>query len=228
MKIISTRNIYVIGDLHIGNQNYRGDLLKGTLDKIEPEAEIIGAGDYCEFINKKSFDYDSQTMPPEKQFKEFRRLFKPFAERGQLITMLKGNHEDRYFKKLDMLEMWCEQYEIPYFGRHFVFNKGDITIYAHHPQSSATTTAGRSTVFRKMRDVQEADIYLTGHFHSLFQESSYRYNRDRILTEKFFACTGSYLEYKGSYAELKLYTPNPMGCKKITIENNNIEIGDFI
>jgi len=224
----STRNIYVIGDLHVGNQNYREDLLKNTLSKIEPEADIIGMGDYCEFINKKTFDYDSQTISPDNQFKEFKRLFKSFAEKGRIITMLKGNHEDRYFKKLDMLEMWCEQYDIPYFGRHFVKTINDVTIYAHHPQSSATTTAGRSTVFRKMREVQEADIYLTGHFHSLFQESSYRYNRNRDLTERFFACTGSYLEYKNSYAELKLYTPNPMGCKKITIEGDKITMGDFI
>ena len=221
-------NIYVIGDTHIGNQNYRRDLLKQTLSKINPEDDILGMGDFCEFINEKSFKYDDQTMSPKKQFKEFKELFKPFAENGQIITMLKGNHEDRYFKKLDMLEMWCEQYDIPYYGRHALFKRNGITIYAHHPQTSATTTAGRSTVFRKMRDIQEADIYLCGHFHSLFQENSYRYNRKRELKPIYFACTGSYLEYKDSYAELKLYTPNPMGCKKIEYDYNYIKIEDFI
>ena len=221
--------IYVMGDFHIGNQNHRMDLLESTLNKIEDDSKLLLMGDYCEFINKKSFDYDSQILTPDKQFKEFKRLFTPFAKKGQIITALKGNYEDRYFKKLDMLEMWCEQFGINYYGRHGrIIIDDKIIIYAHHPQSSATTTAGRSTVFRKMRDVQEADIYLTGHFHSLFQECSYRYNRERDLCPKYFACSGSYLDYKDSYAELKLYHPNPMGCKIITIDKGNITMGDFI
>ena len=222
------KKLYVMGDFHIGNQNYRPELLKNTLSKIEEDAYILGMGDYCEFINQKSFPYDSQIITPKNQFKAFKKMFKPFAENGQIITMLKGNHEDRYFKKLDMLEMWCEQYEIGYSGRHALINFEKKDIYAHHPQSSATTTAGRTTVFRKMRDLQEADIYLTGHFHSLFQEKSHRYNRERDLFDIYFGCTGSYLEYKNSYAELKLYSPNPMGCKKITIDDNKIIMEDFI
>ena len=47
-------NIYVMGDFHIGNQNHRTDLLKSTLNKIEEDSFILGMGDYCEFINKKS------------------------------------------------------------------------------------------------------------------------------------------------------------------------------
>lgn len=185
-------------------------------------------GDYCEFINQNTFKYESQTTPPKAQFKEFKKLMKPFAEKGKIITLLKGNHEDRYFTKLDGLEDYCEKYDIPYFGRHGIVKREHRHLYIHHPQSSATTTAGRSTVFRRMRDVQEADIYLTGHFHSLFQEKSHRYNRKRELLDIHFACTGSYLEYKNSYAEQKLYSPNPMGCKLITLDKGKITMEDFI
>ena len=222
------KKLVAIGDFHIGNKNYRGDLLKKTLKKLTPDMEIIGMGDYCEFINQASYKYESQIISPDNQFKEFKRLMKPFAERGQIITILKGNHEDRYFNKLDMLEMWCNQYGIAYNGRHRIIPFGNKYIYAHHPQSSATTTAGRSTVFRRMRDVQEADIYLTGHFHSLFQETSHKYNRKRELLDIYFACTGSYLEYKNSYAEQKLYSPGRMGCKLITIDKGKIIMEDFI
>ena len=222
--------IYVLGDFHIGNKNYRGDLLEKTLKTIynECDAKIIGMGDYCEFINERSFKYESQTMSPKKQFKELKRLLKPFADEYRIITLLKGNHEDRYFTKLDGLEDYCDNNQIDYNGRHHLFKYKKKYFYAHHPQSSATTTAGRDRVFQKMRNIQEADVYLTGHFHSLFQEKFYRYNRERKLKEVSFSCTGSYLEYKDSYAELKLYTPNPIGCKKITLNKDKIIIEDFI
>ena len=223
------KKLYVMGDFHIGNQNYRRDLLKSTLNKIGEDGIIIGMGDYHEFINEKSFKYDTQTMSPKKQFKEFKELMKPFAENGQIKTLLKGNHEDRYWKKLDGLEEYCDQYGIDYNGRHMLIKYGKYYIYAHHPKTSATTTAGRSTVFRKMIATQEADIYLTGHFHSLFQEEKWRLNRQRKLVSLgLFGCTGSYLEYANSYAELKLYSPNPMGCKLITIDPKGIKMEDFI
>ena len=231
--------MFVLGDFHIGNKNYRGDLLEKTLKKIYKyknslglSAEILLMGDYCEFINEKSFKYDTQTMSPKKQFKEFKRLMKPFAKEGRIIGVVKGNHEDRYFNKLDGLEDWCELYEIRYNGRHLYihYNEANITIYAHHPKTSATTAAGRDRVFKKMRDIQEADIYLSGHFHSLYQDISYRHNRKRELKPLYFSCTGSFLEYKNSYAEQKLYSPNPMGCKKIGIKKDTlrVEMEDFI
>ena len=221
----STRNIYAIGDLHIGNKNYQAAQLKKTLKKID--GDIIGMGDFCEFINEKSFKYDTQTMSPKKQFKEFKRLFKPFAEEGRILAMVKGNHEDRYFNKIDGLEDWCENYEIPYNGRHILIDVNDVVIYAHHPKTSATTAAGRDRVFKKMRDVQDADIYLSGHFHSLYNDLSYKYNRKRVLEQTLFACTGSFLAYKDSYAEEKLYTPNPVGCIKITIDDEKIMLEEF-
>ena len=220
------RNIYTIGDLHIGNKNYKGGLLKETLKKIE--GYIILTGDFCEFINQTSFKYETQTMSPKKQFKEFKRLFKKFAEEGKILGCVKGNHEDRYFNKLDGLEDWCEYYEIPYNGRHLRLHIDKKTFYIHHPKTSATTAAGRDRVFKKMRDIQEADVYLSAHFHSLYQDISYRYDRSGLLRPLYFGCTGSYLDYRNSYAEEKLYSPNKMGCKLITIDDEKIIMEDFI
>ena len=168
-----------MGDFHIGNKNYQEKLLKKTLSKID--GFIILMGDYCEFINEKSFKYETQTMSPKQQFKTFKKMFKDFAYNGNILACVKGNHEDRYFNKLDGLEDWCEEYEIPYNGRHILIDVDWVTIYAHHPKTSATTAAGRDRVFKKMRDVQEADIYLSGHFHSLYQDLSFKYDRKREL-----------------------------------------------
>jgi len=44
----------------------------------------------------------------------------------------------------------------------------------------------------------------------------------------YFGCTGSYLDYKNSYAEDKLYAPSELGGKKIIIKGKKIEMEDFI
>jgi hypothetical protein len=141
--------------------------------------------------------------------------------------MIKGNHEDRYFTKVDGLRTWCQNYGIPYNGRHGFVNLNGTTIYAHHPKTSATTTAGRNRVFMKMRNVQDADIYLSGHFHSLFQETACRYDKHGDLYKVHFGCTGSYINFRNSYAEDKLYEPNEIGCKKITITDDEILMENF-
>ena len=96
------KNLVFIGDFHIGNKNYNKKLLMKALKKIEElNFDICLMGDYCEFINEKSFKYESQTITPKKQFKIFKKLFQPFAIRNKIIGCLKGNHEDRYFLYLE-------------------------------------------------------------------------------------------------------------------------------
>ena len=230
-SVKSTPEIIIfIGDFHIGNKNYDGKLLKKHLKEIYMlrNTKIVLMGDYCEFINERSFKYATQTMSPMKQWKEFKRLFKDFAETGQIIACLKGNHEDRYFNKVDGLAEWCEQWDIPYNGRHILLKHAGKYIYAHHPKTSATTPAGRDRVFKKMRDVQDADIYMTGHFHTLYQDKAQKYTKGGKLRTMYFGCTGSYLDWRNSYAEEKLYTPSELGCKQVIIEGKKIEMRDFI
>ena len=223
------RTIIFIGDFHIGNKNYNGKLLKKTLDRIIlDDIKIVLMGDYCEFINERSFKYETQTMSPHKQWVEFKKLFEPFECADMIIGCLKGNHEDRYFNKVDGLKEWCDDWGIPYNGRHLFFKEAGKYIYAHHPKTSATTTAGRNRVFKKMRAVQDADIYVSGHFHSLFQEEAHQYTKGGKLRTFYFGCTGSYLEYRNSYAESKLYTPNQIGCKQVNIDGKKITMRDFI
>ncbi len=185
-------------------------------------------GDYCEFINERSFKYESQIMTPKKQFKIFKKLFQPFAIRNKIVSCLKGNHEDRYFTKLDGLEDWCELYGIRYNGRHLTFRYGNKYFYAHHPKTTATTTAGRDRVFVKMKKIRDADVYITGHFHSLFQEESHRYDKKGVLRTYYFGVSGSYLNYENSYAEDKLYAPANLGCKLVMIDQNKIYMENMI
>lgn len=225
----STVNIFFIGDFHIGNQNYNAKLLKKHLKLLRAhDVKLVLMGDYCEFINERSFKYATQTMSPHKQWVEFKRLFEDFAYFGQIIGCLKGNHEDRYFNKVDALKEWCCGWNIPYNGRHLLLKEAGKYIYAHHPKTSATTPAGRDRVFKKMRDVQDADIYVAAHFHTLYQDDAQRYTKGGKLRTLYFGCSGSYLNWKNSYAEEKLYTPSKLGCKEVIIEGKKITMRDFL
>ena len=223
------KNLVFIGDFHIGNKNYNKKLLIKDLKTIEErDYDLVLMGDYCEFINQASFKYESQTMPPKKQFNIFKKLFEPFAIRNKIKGCLKGNHEDRYFTKLDGLEDWCELYNIRYNKRHLTFRYGNKYFYAHHPKLTATTTAGRDRIFQKMRNVRDADVYISGHFHSLFDDKAHRYTKKGVLRTILFACSGSYLAYPNSYAEDKLYAPANLGCKLVSIKKNKIYMEDMI
>jgi len=226
---ISPKNLVFIGDCHIGNQNYNKKRFIKDLNKIdELDFDIVITGDMCEFINQASFKYESQTMSPKKQFKTFKKLFLPFAVKNKIIGCLKGNHEDRYFRKLDGLEDWCEEWGIKYNGRHLFFRYGGKYFYVHHPKSSATTTAGRDRIFQKMRNIRDADVYISAHFHSLYQDRSFRYNKKGDLRPVYFGCSGSYLDYEDSYAEDKLYAPANLGCKLVGIYKGKVYMSDLL
>jgi hypothetical protein len=79
-------------------------------------------------------------------------------------------------------------------------------------------------MFDKMLRIQEADIYLAGHCHSLYARKIKRYYYTNRRREKdvWFIMTGSFLEYEGSYAEEKLYEPQGVGCQEISIHKDGL------
>lgn len=70
----------------------------------------------------------------------------------------------------------------------------------------------------------EADIYLRGHNHRLLNYYDF-VNTNNGLKKKFYCYTGSFLNYKGSYAEKNGLNPLPAGYMIINIPINfNIKI----
>jgi hypothetical protein len=141
-------NIYQVGDLHIGTIFHHSRGLQKTLDTIEKDktAKVILMGDLCESLSVDDpyYDSDTNTEPvPFKQAKEIIRILQPIKKK--IIAVLKGNHELRVIRYLNMSEYIASELGTQY-GTwtskvNFVDNKGNEIfkgLFCHGDQRRAT------------------------------------------------------------------------------------------
>lgn len=219
------KKIYPVGDMHIGSIEFLPELLKEKLKLIDyNDGWIIGMGDYCEIGTKTSYGTFNQVIFSTKQYKEMLNYFKPFKKR--IIGMYRGNHEERIKRDtgFDIVNILCTTLHCRYFGIVKPFKKFGKIFYGGHPKRAATVDSGRRLMFDKMLRIQEADIYIAGHCHSLYSRKIKRfyYITKRMEKTMWYVMTGSFLQYEGSYAEEKLYEPQGVGCQEISIYKDGL------
>jgi len=194
--------------------------IKRTIDVIknDPLAKVIIVGDLIENITKLSKgNIYQQDITPTEQLQIITDLLRPI--RDKIIGITQGNHENRSDESgieitkllaynLGLLELYCREgiYIFLSFGikdckqncRH------TFRIYAKHMGGIDP---------RKMKDVCNADLYVSGHTHNFkhfiegYYEGSERIDGVLTLKTRAFVVTTSYLNY-GGYAEDKNYTPS--------------------
>lgn len=221
--------------MHIGHPNFNKKVLKSAIRKVLPKKNhyVILMGDHIEASTKYSIGWDTQNMLVNKQIKEFIKYFKPLAETGRIIGILDGNHEKRITRitQINITELIANVLDIEYFGYSKIFNFEGYEVYATHGAGAATTVTGRDRVFQKMIKIFDADIYLVGHYHSLFRTIKTTYYNSNELNnrERYCIMTGSSFNYLYSYAHNKLLEPDRIGFVKIAlnIDNFNIEVTDL-
>ena len=106
-----TMKIIPIGDIHIGASACEEDLLRQTVQYILDEnAYWIGMGDYCDFIQKKDWRFDSDVLADWITMKDLGDLVNAQKNRlieilapiaGRCLCLVKGNHEDFIKKKFE-------------------------------------------------------------------------------------------------------------------------------
>jgi predicted phosphodiesterase len=218
--------IIPLSDIHIGNKGCNIEKFEQTLKFImeTPNCYTILLGDQTETATKTSvglglFDEDFDI---EEQMKLMARSLRPLAKEGKILGMLTGNHEMRisYMAKLNPAKMIAEELGIPYFGYQGYISLHVGTqiyhIFCHHGVSSATGPAGKINAIRQLNKIARADIYLSGHTHARVYDSDiiYQINDetgkvDSIICH-YLAC-GSFVEYWGTYPEMKLLPPASTG-----------------
>jgi UDP-2,3-diacylglucosamine pyrophosphatase LpxH len=219
------KKVYPIGDMHIGSNEYLPELLKEKLKEIKyNDGYIVGMGDYCEIGTKHSYGTFNQVIFSTTQYKELLKYLKSFKKK--IIGLYRGNHEERIKRDtgFDIVSILASNLRCKYFGIVKPFRKFGKIFYGAHPKRSATVDSGRRLMFDKMLRIQEADIYLAGHCHSLYSRKIRRlyYTNRRIEKDIWFIMTGSFLKYEGSYAEEKLYEPQGVGCQEISIYKDGL------
>jgi predicted phosphodiesterase len=218
--------IVLIGDLHLGHQNYQEKYLNDTfkfINKNRDRCRILLLGDLLETATKTSpgRGTNDETMPVSKQLDLAVELFKPYRSLVDLAVI--GNHEQRVSNdtSLDLMELMCQRLDIESkysgFSGFAVYQLGDLiySIFATHGSSSSAKEAGAVNSLLNLQSLALSNCYVQGHTHKLLsfsREVSMADSTNKPLSlELLFVNNGAALEYEGGYAQMKNLARSELG-----------------
>lgn len=227
--------IVPVGDIHLGHSNSNLEKLKAVAQYIlETENCVtILMGDLSETATKVSVGlgmFEEDIHIPE-QLELLYKVFKPLAEANKILGVTTGNHELRVamLVGLNPMEMLAKKLGVPYLGYqgYIKTDVGDQTyhIMIHHGVGGGSSSGAKANSAEKLNKVAFADLYLSGHTHSKhFTEDLIYYidneSEELVAKRRCYVACGSFLEYWGGYAEMKLLQPTPTGVVHIELRGD--------
>lgn len=233
--------IIPISDAHLGSLMCNKKKILETIELILNNDNVytILMGDQLETATKQSVGLGvyEEEMNLEEQIATAYAYLKPLADAGKILGALTGNHEMRvaYTTSLNPTKLLAQQLGIPYLGyqAYISLRVGTqvYSIFAHHGTGGGSTPAGKLNAVRKLNRVAMADVYLSGHTHARLYDYDVIMNINHTTGEiepikRHYATCGSFLEYWGGYAEMKLLPPTSTGVVAISFdpEEKNVEV----
>lgn len=222
--------IIPFGDMHVGSKQCNMDKVRETLEwvKNKPNAYIIGMGDYMNVGTKYSvgrgpFD---DNLDPQEQYEAVMEMLEPVKHK--ILGLHAGNHEERVTKTsaIDLTKNLCRELNVRFLGfakfSKIKFGDHNYIFYSTHGSSGARLPYTKIKAVVDLANSFDADIYLMGHLHDLDTFTDYMYKVDmrHALPKKhkrYFILTGHFLEYTGSYAEMKNMRPGKTGVAKVKL-----------
>ena len=202
--------IIPLGDLHYGATTFNMELFEKWREvvKYSRNKVILLNGDLLEFLDSNRFYKPKDYINVNEQIQFVTDELRPF--RKDIICNLNGNHGIRTKKQYDLdtdqligdalgVETTKSYHE------DICIAKGRtpkyIRVFMQHeaPTSKSTLLAMRR--FIQQMETIDAELYLGGHNHrTMFYSKIYR-GLDYTRIRKSYCFTGSFLNYKGSYAD---------------------------
>lgn len=218
--------IAYVGDVHYGSPNCR---LADFLDVMEflykNNIGVFTMGDMLECGTRTSVGDSVYTQASmDKQLDFLWEVLSPFADKGLLLGMLDGNHEERISKAagIDITkQVFAKRLGVPYLGSagwNLIRVGGNVyKNYVIHGRSGSRYIGTKLNALKKVSDHLNGDVVCMGHMHDLIHEkvvtlSVNTRNRTREEEEKHLVVTGHFLDHKHSYAETYGLPPANMGC----------------
>jgi hypothetical protein len=129
------------------------------------------------------------------------------------------------------MAMACERLNVPYLG-FSVMHKWRVgeqiyTAYSTHGSSGARLPHSKIKAALDLFRYAQTEIVLIGHLHSLNHMTSTYFvteGNNVVERERHAVITGSFLKYRGSYAEAKNLPPEKNGSPLISLYGNTHEI----
>lgn len=231
--------IIPITDIHFGSKQTNLKKLNEILKFIEdtPDCYTILLGDQTETATKQSVGmgvYD-EDVDLRSQLRVLSNLLRPLARKNKILGILTGNHEMRvaYATSINPAELLAEKLDVPYFGfqGYLIVKVGSqiYKIFAHHGVGGGCTPSGKLNAMRKLNQVALADIYMSGHTHGKLWDHDLIMEMDEetgIVKPKmrYYVVAGSFLEYWGGYAEMKLLPPSATGTIAMKLMHDKKEV----
>ena len=213
----STKPVYIhpIGDLHIGHKNCNYRIIERAVKAVEYEEgehRILLMGDLMDCGTKSAVGASvyEQALSMAEQLEMLKYFFEPVKDKIDGCVM--GNHEYRIFKDVgvDIIEIFCNELGIPYFGYSGVVtysingNRAYNINMFHGKAGGGVENALKAC--KNMATKVNADVFLMGHCHRLgYTNRSVKVidSRNSTLVDSLqhFILTGHSLDYDESYAD---------------------------
>jgi len=216
-KVKEARDYFLKNRIHV---LLGGDLIEGST------RYSIGAGIY------------EQVLTPTEQFHALVSFFKPLVDEGLVISAIRGNHENRFYKTvgLDITSILCERFNIPYLGVggfNFV-RAGNINykIYYMHGNGAGKFFHTKAKKVTDGAQFTDCDIYAWGHVHELAMWHDYHRKctskRGVEFVDKLLLMTGHYLKHSQSYADEAAMKPSRMGSPIVRLSTVEKNVREYI
>ena len=231
--------LVVISDIHLGhkkcNKKKLLDIIQYVLEGDNTYCLLLG--DQCECATKTSVGLGiyEEEMHLGEQLRWLAEKLKPLADAGKILGINIGNHEYRLamFAEVDPAKLLADKLGVPYLGWQGYLTLKVKGIYydisAFHGAGMGSSKASKINASKKIANITNCDLYLTGHTHDLLDDQTLKYEFDHEnkclvpVIKKFVVC-GSFLEYWSSYPEMKGLDPAITGSPLITLDGSKKDI----
>ena len=224
-----------VGDVHYGAINCDVDKFQRTLEFCRKDnAWILLMGDLLESATRYSVGAGVyEQSDPQSQLDDMIQMLEPYKD--LIIGSHLGNHEFRIYQAtgINVMKVICRVLHVHYLGyaMNHVMHVGSqrYIVFSTHGSSGATL---RHTKIKKVLDISawnKSDLYLYAHVHTLdLKSDEYREydarNKVMVSKKRYFVLTGSFLNYDGSYAEMKNYQPERVGVANVHLDGDKFDI----
>lgn len=236
VELNKSRKLVILSDVHVGAEAFDEEHFNETIRYInETKAKVLGNGDLAEnsIIEGKSAGEKllEQKNFPTEQIKYIISRLRPIAKRGDLVGIIRGNHESRTRRDalLDLCEIIAEALESSYLGiGGYQRYRTGRQVYVGAVQHGKSCSSNTWMELNRMEKIYpSAEFVALGHDHQLAHRAvAYLSINDQgkeVVKLRHQVRTGTYLKY-ADYARNMCLAPGEVGSPVLTFSDKEHQI----
>lgn len=229
--------IYLIADCHIGSEYFNQPKLQEVIDEVleRENAYVILNGDLIDNATKNSVSFDYDGLTPSASLGLCLQLMKPLADKGKILCINSGNHEDRSDNEVDLnptailsqalgIEDKYSKAMTVLFITHYLGEKEKhkaitFSVLSYHGNGNGVRVGSKANKVEDFSKIINCDVYCMSHVHTpmTFKEDYFVCDTSKGIIKpatRQFVISNSFLNY-GGYGEKKGMTPTSISVPKI-------------